>query len=190
MSAMDQHISSSAILGFEPGTSVVYALHGKCTVVSIEERAIGNQNLKFYKLEVQKSALSRSTRQEPAIWIPVTSAMERGMRPQMSASEAEEALAILNSREYYFSVNDPWSVVHPQLEATIRREGGKGLAKVYSYLAVLKKRQVVLSTDAGRFFETVSKHLIRELTETLHRTPRSLDEQIQKGLRHKLLASH
>ncbi len=187
---MDKHTAHPQSAGFEPGSSVVYALHGKCTVVSVESRTIGSQELPFYKLEVQKSALSRSTRQEPAIWIPVASAVERGVRAPLTKEDAENVLSILMSREYYFPLNETWNVVQPKLEAAIRLEGGAGLAKVYSYLAVLKKRHVVPPSEITRFSETVSKLMMRELTETLHRTPRSLDEQIQKGIRLKLAVSH
>lgn len=188
---MDPHKTASLQTGtFETGTSVVYALHGKCTVIGIEERTVSDQRLQFYKLEVQKSALSRSTRQEPAIWIPVNSAIDRGVRLPMTSEQADEVLKILGNREYYFPLNEPWSVTLPKLEAAIRKEGGIGLAKAESYLAVLKKKLVVLPADVSRFAETVHKLLVRELSETLSRTPRSIEEQLQKGYRQKLLPSH
>ena len=175
---------------FSSGSSVIYALHGKCTVLGVEDKQVGGQSIRFYKLEIQKSSLSRSTRQEPAIWLPVSSASDRGLRAPMSREGAENALAVLASREYYFPLNEPWSVVHPKMEANIRAEGGVGLAKAVSYLHVLKKKQHVLSSEALRFQETLWKLMLRELSEALTETSRVLEERINKGLRQKTLADH
>ena len=66
---------------FTPGSVVVYGFHGLCSVLSIEERAVSGESIRFYKLQVQKSALSRSKKLEPAIWLPVHSAKKAGLRP-------------------------------------------------------------------------------------------------------------
>ena len=173
---------------FEAGAAVIYGLHGKCKVAGIEDRIVGEAAVPFYKLEVQKSSLSRSARQEPAIWIPVGSAADRGVRPPMSTRQAEAALDVLMSKEYYFPLGENWPQTQAKLENCIRTEGGIGLAKAYSFLFVLKKKLVVLSAEANKFMESVQKMLMRELTEALHRTPRSVEEQISKGLRAKTVA--
>jgi RNA polymerase-interacting CarD/CdnL/TRCF family regulator len=82
----------------EIGTSVIYGLHGRCTVTGVETRSLGGDTQRFYKLEKQKSPLSRSTRQEPAIWLPVSSANSRGLRSPMNQTDVDTAFQIFSSR--------------------------------------------------------------------------------------------
>ncbi len=171
---------------FKPGSTVVYALHGKCTVLAVETRTIDGEAIRFYKLEVLKSALSRSTRQEPAIWLPVTSAKDRGLRNPIQREQAEAALSILTSREYFFQPSESWSTVHPKIEALIRSEGGTGLAKAYSFLYVVRNRHIVPPAEVVRLHETVARLLFRELSDALGDSPKVIEERIAKGLRQKL----
>lgn len=172
---------------FEPGATVIYGFHGKCNVAAIENREMAGKTIRFYRLEIQKSALSRSTRQEPAIWVPIDSAKERGLRAPVTRENAEVVMSVLASREYYFETNTAWSAIQPKLEAAIRSEGAIGLAKVTSYLYVLKRKQVVPSSDLVKMYETVTKLLLRELSEALGEPIRDLESRIAKNLRHKLI---
>lgn len=172
---------------FTLGSSVVYGMHGRCSVVSIETRSVGNESIPFYKLEIQKSALSRSNRREPAIWLPVNSARSRGLRPPMSVEQAEEVFAILENREYYFSTSESWSSIEPKLESSIRLEGHIGLGKVMSYLHVLKEKQIVTSPEVNRFRENFTRVLLRELSETLGEPIRAIETRVAKALKHKTL---
>ena len=61
------------------------------------------QSQKFYKLEVQKSPLSRSNRFEPAIWVPVATAKARGIRAPMTLADLDQAFEIFASREHYLA---------------------------------------------------------------------------------------
>ncbi|MGK5081818.1 CarD family transcriptional regulator [Bdellovibrionota bacterium FG-1] len=175
---------------FQPGTPVIYAMHGKCAVVSIETRQTGGESISYYKLEMQKSPLSRSLRQEPAIWVPVNSARERGLRPPMTAEDADAVYAILNSREYYFPLDAQWSALQPKIESSLRTEGCFGLAKALSYLHVLKRKQIVATPEVARMYETVSKLLIRELHEATGEAARNIEDRIARGMRQKLLPNH
>ena len=172
---------------FSPGSSVVYAMHGKCNIISIEDRQVSGQSIRFYKLMVQKPTLSRTTRQDPAIWVPISSAREQGMRSIMTQAEVDGALKILSNREYYFSAAESFSAVQPKLEVTIRNEGGIGLAKTLSYLFVLKRKQIVPSPEVNKMYESVLRLLLREISEILGETSKALEEKINKGLRHKLI---
>ena len=175
---------------FQPGTPVIYAMHGKCAVVGIETRQTGGESIQYYKLEIQKSPLSRSSRQEPAIWVPVSSAKERGLRIPMAAEDSEAVFKTINNREYYYPLNESWNALQPKLESSIRNEGGVGLAKVLSYLHVLKRKQIVPTPEVARMYETVSKLLIRELHEATGETARNLEDKIARGMRQKLIPSN
>lgn len=182
---------TSQTSAFEPGTTVIYGLHGKCTVLGVETRESGGQAQSFYKLEVQKSNLSRSTRQEPAIWVPLPSARSKGLRlPVTDAGEAERVYSTIQSREYYFPLEEAWSASQPKLEATIRDEGAVGLAKVLSFLHVLKRKQVVPAPEVNRLYETVSKLLLRELSEATGEPLRAIEDRIARSLRQKLAPSN
>lgn len=171
------------------GNEVIYALHGKCRILGTETRTIGGQPVAFYKLEVVKSNLSRSSRQEPYIWLPVASAKEKGLRERMTQEECDQALAVLNSREYYFDVRENWNTLQGKLENSIRIEGGQGLAKAYSCLHVLRAQQIVPTPEVQKMFDAVARVLFREICETLQITPKVLEDKIRKGLRQKLLAN-
>ena len=175
---------------FLAGTQVVYGMHGKCQVTEIQSRQVGSEMVRFYKLELLKSVLSRSSRKDPAIWLPIDSAKSRGLRMPMSNGDGLQAMAFLSSREYFFSLQEPWPSVYLKLEHTIRSEGGIGLAKVASYLYVLKRKQLVPSGELLHFQECVNKLLMRELSEALSENSRVLEDRISKLLRQKLLADN
>lgn len=171
---------------FSKGTAVVYGMHGKCCITGIETRLIQGTNVPFYKLELHKSTLSRSKKKEPEIWVPVGAARERGLRLPISQEEAKAVLEILGNREYYFPITDSWSTVQHKLEVCIRAEGAVGFAKVISYLYVLKRKQIVPTPEVTRMFESISKPMLRELSEALSETLKTLEERIHKLLRVKL----
>ncbi len=172
---------------FQPGSSVIYAMHGKCSVLGTEVRSLGGDPIQFYKLEIKRSTLSRSQKQEPAIWVPVAKAKDRGLRRPMDKAEAEMATKILGSREYFFKLNESWSQIQPLLEGVIRTEGGIGLAKAASYLFVLKRKQVVSHPEVNKLQEMVHKLLFRELSDALGEPARILEERATKGFRMKLM---
>lgn len=172
---------------FPIGASVIYNFHGKCTVAAIESRVINEQTVEFYKLEVQKSVLSRSTRLDPAIWVPIATAQEHGLRLPVDETEVDTILKTISSREYYFQLQESWPVVQSKLDAVIKSEGCIGLAKVVSYLHVLKRKQIVPTTEANRMSDLTMRLLLRELSEALKLPIRSVEAEIAKALRQKLI---
>lgn len=178
--------AASAPHEFAVGETVMYPHHGRCTVAAIETRQLGSEEVRLYRLEVQKSNLSRSQKQEPAIWIPVQSAVQRGLRAPLSADAAKEVvMKLLLNREYYFSVHEPWAAIYPKLEQCIRDEGAAGLAKVASYLFVLGRYQVVPAVEVNRFNENVLKLLQRELSQALQEPISEVETRIKKAFRQK-----
>lgn len=181
---LNSTLNGSAVL--TAGTEVIYGLHGRCTVISVESKNVGGTDLNFYRLEIQRPIPSRTTKLGPTIWLPVTSAKEQGIRKPMDFNEAEMTLIILESREFYFQLEEPWKTLFPKLEVCIRKEGGVGLAKVESFLFVLKNKIVVPSTEILRFSELVTRLLLRELSQALNEPIKSLEERIQKLMKGKL----
>lgn len=172
---------------FLPGTAVIYAMHGKCQIIGTEVRQLSGKAIRFYKLEIKKSALSRSNRLEPAIWVPVETAKEQGLRLPMTREDADNVMKTLLSREYFFKLNNTWTTTLTELENCIRFEGGIGLAKVASFLYVLKKKQIVPTPEVLKLQESIHKLLFKELGEALGEAPKILEEKTLKGMRCKLL---
>jgi RNA polymerase-interacting CarD/CdnL/TRCF family regulator len=185
-----QTTSSSNTTNFSVGETVIYPLHGKCQITGLETKVVGGQSLSFYKVEVVRSAFARTTRKDPAIWIPVNSAVERGLRRPLTPEAVTTIWTMLENREYYFSASDSWAVVQPKLEAAIRNDGAEGLAKVASYLHALKKRLIVPPSEVAKMYETVTKLLTRELSDVTGEQVRSIEERMQKSMRHKNLPDH
>jgi RNA polymerase-interacting CarD/CdnL/TRCF family regulator len=170
------------------GTPVIYGLHGKCTVTSIETRALAGETQRFYKLERTKSALSRSTREEPAIWLPVQTAKSRGLRSPMTAEDLAAVQEIFASREYYFSMKDAWNIVQNKIDETIRNEGCIGMAKAMSFLFVFKRRQIVASSEANKLSESIQKVFFREIAEITSETVKQIEDKMNRSMKYKLLA--
>ena len=175
---------------FTIGTTVIYGTHGKCVVKGIEAREINGDVIPFYKLEVQKPALSRSTKAEPSIWLPVSAAPVRGLREPLNADSASTVLEILASPEYFFPLSEAWASVFPRLEKTICSEGAIGLAKVFSYLAGLERKLLILPIEAARYEETIRKLFLRELAEALGQQIKATEDQVTKLLRKKVITEH
>lgn len=199
---MDQHAqaqasaTSSQISGstgsstFSVGDMVIYPLHGKCQITGVETKSVGGQNIHFYRVEVVRSAFARTNRKEPAIWIPVATATERGLRRPMTTDTHATIWTLLENREYYFAGSETWGAMQPKLEATIRNEGAIGLAKVTAYLHALKRRMIVPSPEVAKMSENVMKQLVREMSELTGEQVRTIEERMQKAMRHKLLPDH
>ena len=176
---------SEPAASFAVGSEVIYGLHGKCTVMAIEERTIAGAIVPFYRLEVLRSPLSRSARQTPAIWVPMQTAAKSGLRVQATREDAEAALAILLNREYYFPIQPEWKLASIQLEKAIELEGVRGLAKAFSYLYVLRKKTMTLASEPQKMFDQLQKALLKEISEALQMAPRDLEDRLSKGMRGK-----
>jgi hypothetical protein len=143
--------------------------------------------MKFYRLERQRSALSRSQRQDPAIWLPVEAAKNKGLRtPIREENEVQTVLSILSNREYYFSTKEPFAAIQPKLESCIKKEGAIGLAKTLSHLLARKRMHVIPPSDITKMFETIKKLLIKELVDATGKNSRILENEITHLMRHKL----
>lgn len=188
-STTQDHLSNTLLTQqeFLPGMTVIYATHGRCHLIGIVSREVNGKTIHFYKLERQKSSLSRSNKKEPAIWIPVKAAKEQGLRLPIAPKETEAVLKTLLNREYYFDLNADWSLILPKLESTIRTEGAIGLAKVASYLYVLKRKTLVPRAEINRFQELINKLLLRELSDATKEPLRTLEDRIARGFKQKLL---
>lgn len=170
---------------FAPGSTVIYGIHGKCSVLSIETRSIGGKSMSFYKLEPIKPPLSKSTRKDPAIWVPVENAAQMGLRTPSSSEDLDKIYELLANEDAFFDLKELWSAVQPSLEIAIRNEGIMGLAKVVGYLHLKKRKNISLPTDIQRYFDSVLRALVKEIVDITQATAKQTEELIFKNLKQK-----
>jgi RNA polymerase-interacting CarD/CdnL/TRCF family regulator len=182
---------SDEVALFQPGAELVYGLHGRCLVASLETRSVSGQAQLFYKLQKISNPLSRSTKADLAIWVPTDKAKEMGLRlPALGPEQLEKITAVLSSREYYHSPLEPWKTLHAKLETGIKLEGAIGLAKAFRFLLVYTKKTAIPAPEVSRLFEQVTRFLCREYADLLSTTTKTAEEKIIKLTRGKLLADH
>ena len=174
---------------FSVGDTVIYGVHGRCTIQAIESKTVGDQTVDFYKMEPVKPALSRSTRPSPAIWLPVQSQEKAGLRAPLTRDECESLNPIFSSREYYFDLKTHWHQTQPKLDEMIAREGAIGLAKVVSYLFVRTHQYVVVPGEQARYYETACRLLYRELSDALAEPMSLIQQRTEKLMKPKLTPS-
>ena len=185
-----QKLESSSSLDFHPGDIVIYPPHGKCQILSIDERSVSGESVPFYRLEKVRSSQSRSSRKEPCISVPVAAAPQLGIRTPVAMDAIDSILEVLSSREYYFQMDLSWNLLKETIEKTVREEGIFGLAKAYSFFFVLKKRMVVLSPEAARLDDIISHSFLRELSDALNEPAKGLETKFSKLMRPKLTPDH
>ena len=180
-------MSQNAEMEFAPGSEVVYGMQGKFSVVSIESRNIAGNSISFYKLEKVRNLPFKAKKPDPAIFVPVLGAGKKGMRLPLSADQVHGDPMILSSKEYYFPLVPSPQVDLAKLDAVQVSEGIVGLAKVVSYLTVVKKREIVPASHAMKYLDQAMKQLIRELCDSTEKTSKVVEEEITKLLKAKPL---
>jgi RNA polymerase-interacting CarD/CdnL/TRCF family regulator len=180
-------LSSAEVSYFQPGDSVIYGTLGRCSVIGIETKRVGNQDLQFYRVEIYKPIAAKTKKNEASILIPLNSARQKGLRNPIRKDDVESVFTILRNQEYYFSIKDRWETISPQLETIIAKEGAHGLAKALSYFHIAKPNVFNPPIDFTRTHENVRHVLIRELADAQEITIRDAEEQINKAIKNKIL---
>ena len=155
---------------FKVGDEVSYGIHGKCQVIAIETKKLGDQSLQFYQLRAIKNPIMAKTapsKNSPQILVPVKNAEQNGLRHLMSKEQAEAALASLNPDDPYQEVHENWVTKQKRLEEVLRKEGFLGLTKVICHLNYLIERDAAPRTDAAKLFDSLFRNFLREVSEAL-----------------------
>lgn len=174
---------------FQTGSEVIYGLHGRCAITSIETKQVGGENISFYRLEplIKNPIVKTTTKKDRAILLPVAGARKRGLRHPIGAqTDVDSIHEILGNKETYFELDAHWREVLPKLEACINAEGAIGLAKVLSFVHVRRAHHVVPPSDLVKFHESIQKLLAREISEVVGQTVGVVEEDIDRRLKAKL----
>jgi len=172
---------------FRPGDEVIFGLHGKCTVLGKDTKAVGGTSLAGYRLQKLKTpqAKAASKQEDVFIFIPLSQASEQLRRP-MTPDNIAAIEEVLKSGEYFFNMNTQWKELEKQFESAIRSDGAIGLAKVYSFLYVLKNRQVVTTPETSRWVENIKKLFFREVQDITGEIAKDLEKRFSQMMRLKL----
>ena len=173
---------------FKVGDEVSYGIHGKCVVTAIETKTLGDKVVRFYQIKALRNPLAPKVvaKNTPAILIPISSAESNGLRNPMNKEQADLVLRTLADPDYHFNLNESWGLKQKVLEEALRKEGAIGLAKVVGHLHYIMKKDAAPRGEVLRFYESVLKHLVRELGDSLDIQSRDAENLIFKALRSKL----
>jgi len=175
---------------FKINNSVIYGTQGRFSIKSIEFKKVGSDSIQFFRLEPEKHIIAKKKQRQSSILLPVETAQKRGLRHLMIETQADQALEMLSNQEYYFSVEEPWRKIKPQLEQVILSEGALGLTKALSYTHVLKQKFVLSPDELVQYHENLYFVLIREFAEVKKITIRTAEELFTAALKNKLLSDH
>ena len=173
---------------YKIGEEVSYGLHGKCVITGIETKELSNGTFSFYQIRSIKNPITAKNpnRKDPYILVPVETAATKGLRRPMTKQDAENVLKTLAEPDYHFEMSDTWVSKQKTLEEALRKDGAIGFAKVVGHLYVMIKRDAVPPSNVVKFYDSVYRIFIRELSESLSLTPKEIEPMVTRALRNKL----
>lgn len=176
---------------FKVGDEVSYGMHGRCVIESIETKTIGGNSVDFYAIRTVKFNLNNKTvNKNSAILVPVANANAAGLRNLISPELADKLMLMASDRDYYFAVNETWFKKQKNLEDCLRKEGAEGLLKVVAHLFVMTKKDPAPNTEANKLLDSLSRILVREISEAKGLALKDVEAALYKAFRNKLLADN
>ncbi|HVY48497.1 MAG TPA: CarD family transcriptional regulator [Minicystis sp.] len=154
---------------FAPGDVAVHPAHGVGQVVRIERRQIGGKDGAFYVLQIEDSGLK--------VMVAVGAADIVGLRPVMSAAEAERVLEVLRAPEVAVDVQ-PWARRHRIYTEMLKSGSPYEIAKVLRDMIRLRFDKD-LSFGERRLLDQAKGLLVHELSRALDRPRAALEQEIQ-----------
>lgn len=173
---------------YKVGDEVSYGLHGKCVVTGIETKELATGVVSFYQIRSIKNPITAKNpnRKDPYILVPIDTAEIKGLRRPMTKTEAENVLKTLAEPDYHFDMNETWVAKQKTLEEALRTQGAVGLAMVVGHLHVMIKRDAVPSSNVVKFYESVYRIFLRELSDSLGLASKTIEPMILRALKSKL----
>ena len=102
------------------------------------------------------------SRDEPMLYVPVSTARSIGLRPVMAASTADHVLTALAQPPERADDEEEWKVFYPRAMKQIGRGDVQGVVSVYRHLCHRKAHRS-LSFGEQRLYDGMRTHLIAEL---------------------------
>jgi CarD family transcriptional regulator len=155
---------------FKVGDKAVYPAQGVAEVISIEEKDIAGNRLKFYVLRILDT--------NRKIMVPVNNAKSVGLRRPISEEEIEEIFAILRERTIAFD-NQTWNRRYRGFMDKIKTGSVFDVAEVMRDLYRLKAEKS-LSFGERRMLETARALIVKEIAVTREKPEENVQAEIEK----------
>ena len=155
---------------FKVGDKAVYPAQGVAEVISIEEKDIAGNRLKFYVLRILDT--------NRKIMVPVNNAKSVGLRRPISEEEIEEIFAILRERTIAFD-NQTWNRRYRGSRDKIKTGSVFDVAEVMRDLYRLKAEKS-LSFGERRMLETARALIVKEIAVTREKSEEKVQAEIEE----------
>jgi CarD family transcriptional regulator len=160
-------------LKLEVGDKAVHPAHGLGEITAIEHREIGGARGEFYIMRI----LDNNMR----VMVPRTSAQAAGLRPVMSAKEADKVLETMRAREVAVDLQ-PWSRRFRAYTEMIKSGSPYEVAKVLRDMYRLKFDKE-LSFGERRLLDQAKSLLMKELAAAKGMTEAALQARVDEMFR-------
>ncbi len=155
---------------FKVGDKAVYPAQGVAEVVSIEEKDIAGNRLKFYVLRILDT--------DRKILVPIKKAQDVGLRPPISESDIREIFAILKERTIAFD-NQTWNRRYRGFMDKIKTGSVFDVAEVMRDLYRLRAEKS-LSFGERRMLETARTLIVKEIAVARRKSEEKVQQEIEK----------
>jgi CarD family transcriptional regulator len=155
---------------FKVGDKAVYPAQGVAEVISIEEKDIAGNRLKFYVLRILDT--------NRKIMVPVNNAKSVGLRKPISEEEITEIFAILRERTIAFD-NQTWNRRYRGFMDKIKTGSVFDVAEVMRDLYRLKAEKS-LSFGERRMLETARALIVKEIAVTRDKSEENVQAEIEE----------
>ena len=155
---------------FKVGDKAVYPAQGVAEVISIEEKDIAGNRLKFYVLRILDT--------NRKIMVPVNNAKSVGLRRPISEEEIGEIFVILRERTIAFD-NQTWNRRYRGFMDKIKTGSVFDVAEVMRDLYRLKAEKS-LSFGERRMLETARALIVKEIAVTREKTEENVQAEIEE----------
>jgi CarD family transcriptional regulator len=155
---------------FKVGDKAVYPAQGVAEVISIEEKDIAGNRLKFYVLRILDT--------NRKIMVPVNNAKSVGLRRPISEEEIEEIFAILRERTIAFD-NQTWNRRYRGFMDKIKTGSVFDVAEVMRDLYRLKAEKS-LSFGERRMLETARALIVKEIAVAREKSEENIQAEIEE----------
>jgi len=155
---------------FKVGDKAVYPAQGVAEVISIEEKDIAGNRLRFYVLRILDT--------NRKIMVPVNNAKSVGLRRPISEEEIEEIFAILRERTIAFD-NQTWNRRYRGFMDKIKTGSVFDVAEVMRDLYRLKAEKS-LSFGERRMLETARALIVKEIAVTREKSEEKVQAEIEE----------
>jgi CarD family transcriptional regulator len=165
-----QVIALADVVAFKVGDKCVHPAHGVGVITAIDSLELGGTKGLFYRLQIIDNGLR--------LLVPVAAAGSAGLRPIMSAKDADKVLDTLKAREVAVDVQ-PWSRRFRTYTEMVKSGQAIEIAKVLRDISRLRSDKD-LSFGERRLLDQARSLLLKELSLAKNVSEEAMSEKLAK----------